>query len=247
MGETSGAVREWLDATRDQLRRKFVHDLDFLAFGRYRYFRTRTQVVMDVGANRGQSIASFLAMLPGVSIHAFEANPAFHDVLQAIADDCGGLVHVHRFGLGTTDASLDFYVPSAGGVPFLEEASTRLDYFELPWVKQKFNERGGLSLEVMRVDIRRGDGCGLRPDIVKIDVEGAEADVLAGMDGTVRGSLPVLLVENGDWHGVTSFLSARGYRAYRFLEEGQTLVPFFGETTNTFYIHDSVAADVLAS
>lgn len=247
MGNKSGAASEWLAATRDQLRRKFVHDLDFLAFGRYRYFRTRSRVVMDIEANRGQSIASFFAVLPGVRIHAFEANPAFHDVLQAIADECGGLVDVHRFGLGKTDASLDFYLPSAGGVSFLEEASTRLDYFELPWVKQKFNERGGLSLEVIRVDVRRGDGCGLRPDIVKIDVEGAEADVLAGLDGTVQGSRPVLLVENGDWHGVTAFLSARGYGAYRFLEEGQTLVPLFGETTNTFYLHESVVADVLAS
>jgi FkbM family methyltransferase len=248
MGETtSRAVAEWLAATREQLRRKVVHDLDFSAFGRYGYFRNHARVVMDIGANRGQSIASLLAMLPDVRIHAFEANPTFHDVLQEIADECGGQVDVHRFGLGKVNAWLDFYLPSGGGVPFLEEASTRLDYFELPWVKQKFDERGGLSLEVIRVEVRQGDNCGLRPDIVKIDVEGAEADVLAGLHETIRGSVPVLLVENGDWHGVTSFLAARGYEAYRFLQDERALVPFFGETTNTFYIHESAVAAVLAS
>ena len=236
-----------LRATREQLARQSVHDPDFQAFARYPFFRRHARVVMDVGANRGQSIASFLATLPDVEIHTFEANPAFHGVLEAVAANCAGRIHVYPFGLGKEDASVDLYLPKTGELAFPEEASTRRDYFELPWVKQKFEDRGGLSLDVIVVDVKRGDGCALRPDIVKIDVEGAEADVLAGLQDTIAASRPVLLVENADWHTVTAFLSHRGYQPYRFIEaDDGTLVPFFGETTNTFYIHQSRAAEVLA-
>ena len=245
-GSVSQAGAEWLAATREQLARKIVHDPDFLAFARYPFFRNRVEVVMDVGANRGQSIASFLATLPGVKIHAFEANPTFYDVLMAVAEECAGRVDVHRFGLGREAGSVEFHLPSGGGVPFLEEASTRRDYFELPWVKKKFEDRGGLSLETTRVEIRQGDACGVSPGVIKIDVEGAEAGVLAGLIGTIRASRPVLLIENSDWHGVTSFLSGLGYQPYRFLERERMLVPFFGETTNTFYIHQSLVSRVLA-
>ena len=242
----SRPAAEWLQATRHQLARRLVHDPDFRAFSTYRFFRDRVRVVMDVGANRGQSIASFLATLPGVKVHAFEANPAFHGVLRMVASECGGLVDVHPFGLGARAERLDFYLPSGGGVPFLEEATTRRDYFERPWVKKKFDERGGLGLEVIQVEVRRGDSCRLRPDIVKIDVEGAEADVLEGLRETIETARPVLLVENSDWHGTTSFLSPRGYKPFRFLEEERQLVPFFGETTNSFHIPESLVADVLA-
>src|SRR5262245_33461369 len=238
---------EWLVATKDQLARKFVHDLDFLAFARYPFFRRHTRVVMDVGANRGQSIASFLAVLPGVTIHAFEPNPLFHRVLMDVAADYAGSVHVYPVGLGRDETVVNLYLPAGGNVSFFEEASMRVDYFDLPWVKQRFVERGGLTLDVVSVNITPGDHFRLEPDVIKIDVEGAESDVLAGLRKTLDASCPVLLVENSDWHRVTSLLAPRGYSAYRFIEPEATLVPFFGTTTNTFYIHESQADRVLAT
>ena len=129
------------------------------------------------------------------------------------------------------------YVPWASGRPFVEESSTRPDYFQKPWVAEKFRERGGLHFEQHTVEIRRGDELELVPDIVKIDVEGAELDVLTGLRNTILQHTPTLFVENSDWHNVTPFLSDLGYSPFRWT--GADLVPFYGASTNAFYLQRS--------
>lgn len=194
-------------------------------------------VILDIGANRGQSIASLRAVFPEATIHAFEANPAFFQVLTGLAQRLPGPLEVHRFGLGRENASLRFHIPWVGEVAYLEESSTRLDYFDKPWVVEKFRARGVLRLEEIAVDVRIGDELGLHPDLVKIDVEGAEHDVLLGLRRTIETCRPFLPVENSEWHNVTAFLAAIGYRPFRWDGGECALVPFHGATTNTFYIH----------
>jgi FkbM family methyltransferase len=51
------------------------------------------------------------------------------------------------------------------------------------------------------------------PDVVKIDVEGAELDVLRGMAQTLRTSRPVIVCElHGTWSEVTGLLEAANYQ-----------------------------------
>jgi len=212
-----------------------LHDDEFAGFRR---ITAPVRLILDVGANRGQSIATLKVLFPDAIIHTFEANPLYAPVLEGLQTYFQGTVHVHGFGLGSQDATIPLYVPWALDTPFLEESSTRLDYYEKPWVAQKFRERGGLRLEKQIVDIRRGDDLGLAPDIIKIDVEGAEHDVLIGLHETILRHTPTLFVENSDWNNVTPYLSDLGYSPYRWV--GDDLVPYYGESTNTFYIHNSV-------
>jgi len=211
-----------------------LHDDEFAGFRR---IAAPTRLILDVGANRGQSIATLKILFPDAIIHAFEANPLYVPVLEGLQTFFHGTVHAHGFGLGSQDATIPLYVPWVSDTPFLEESSTRLDYYEKPWVAEKFRERGGLRLEKHLVDIRRGDDLELAPDVIKIDVEGAEHDVLIGLRETVLRHTPTLFVENSDWHNVTSYLSDLGYSPYRWT--GDELVPFYGTTTNTFYLHNS--------
>jgi len=74
------------------------------------------------------------------------------------------------------------------------------------------------------------------PDIIKVDVEGAEASVMRGLRETIAEFHPALLVENSDWHGVTAILDQLGYRPFRYDPEGHKLIPFSGTTANTFYL-----------
>jgi FkbM family methyltransferase len=71
------------------------------------------------------------------------------------------------------------------------------------------------------------------PDFVKIDVEGMELDVLAGMEETLRRHKPRLFIEihDGGAHGETGnaraavdWLGARGY-ALLHVESGETVTP----------------------
>ena len=47
-------------------------------------------------------------------------------------------------------------------------------------------------------------GTGLTPDVVKIDVEGAELAVVRGMAGTLRRAAPIVTLETGDYAGMDS-------------------------------------------
>ncbi|UNP28627.1 class I SAM-dependent methyltransferase [Lysobacter gummosus] len=220
-----------------QLRNKEVHDPDFQALAWIDHHVRPIRTVLDVGANGGQTIASVRAVLgEAVEIHSFEANPKLWPGLERIAQESGGAVHVHRSALGTQAGELILHVPSSGGQVFLEESTFDPSQFDKPWVREKYLARGGQAPELlqMRVPVERGDDCALRPDLIKVDVEGFEASAIRGLLRTIVEFQPVLLVENSDWHNVTELLSELGYRPFRW-DDG-AMNPFHGATTNTFYL-----------
>jgi FkbM family methyltransferase len=221
--------------TLGQLRAAQVHDADFEAFRAWAGGEVRC--ILDIGANRGQSAASLHVSFPEAAIHCFEANPIFFPVLDEVAAAIGPRCRIHPYGLGRRTGEFSLYIPWAGGRPWLEESSTRLGYYELPWVAAKFAERGRLTLQEVRAQIREGDALGLEPQLIKIDVEGAENEVLLGLTETIRKCRPMLLVENSDWARVTHTLGAMGYRPYRWDAQSLRFVEFSGATTNTFYLH----------
>lgn len=94
-----------------------------------------------------------------------------------------------------------------------------------------------MRLEQIEVDVRAGDELGLRPEVVKVDVEGAEHDVLLGLRGTLEATKPTLLVDNSDWHNVTPLLRELGYEPYRWEVAENVFVQYYGTSVNTFYIH----------
>jgi FkbM family methyltransferase len=219
-----------------QYEARAFHDPDFAAFLVMPPGSVR--VILDVGANRGQSIVSLRVAFEHAHIHGFEANPVFFDVLHALVAAIPGPVTIGQHGLGRANGKVPFYIPWSAEVAYLEESSMRRDYYSAPWVVEKYRERGGgLRLEERVVEIRAGDELGIHPDLVKIDVEGAEHDVLLGLTRTIESARPHLLVENSDWNHVTPFLEALGYRAYRWEPDRRLFVAFHGQTTNTFYLH----------
>jgi FkbM family methyltransferase len=126
-------------------------------------------VVVDAGANIGAFTLRCASRYRGVSIQAYEPNPAARDVLRrnVTANGLGGRVTIWPEALGRTDGAIHFQVAGAsleGGV------AAAGDSIEIPSV----------SLET--VVARAGGAVAL----LKIDVEGAEADVFEGGAGSVR-------------------------------------------------------------
>ena len=135
----------------------------------------------DVGANIGNH-ALFMA-LHGCSVHAFEPfAPVRAALLVKIAANPGLDIRVHDFALGEEDATLAFAPPSGAnpGTGSFAPDETRVGTLELP--------------------VRQGDAAfaelALPPiGILKIDVEGFEAQVLAGLSARLTCDRPVILFE----------------------------------------------------
>jgi FkbM family methyltransferase len=112
-----------------------------------------------------------------------------------------GHVRVQAEALGRAD----------GDFPFRVSAVT--SWGKLADVGPVAQEQGLINVPVCRLDSLE-PGTGLRsPNIIKIDVEGAEVDVLAGGMELLRKARPMLLIElHGTNVPVTLALDDLGYR-----------------------------------
>ncbi|TGD83801.1 FkbM family methyltransferase [Mycolicibacterium sp. CH28] len=198
---------------------------------------------LDIGANRGQTIASFRLYHPQIPIVAFEPNLAFVRQLtsQFIHD---GAVTVHPFGLGNESGHFNLYIPYYRGFMFDGLASFDWDAAH-DWINSTtiygFNARH-LKIERVECEVRPWDEVETFPGLVKIDVQGFEASVLEGGLQTIRNYRPVLLLENSTDHRPEEILAAEGYRraCYRngLMEIGQP-----GDR-NTFYLPEEAAETI---
>ena len=140
-------------------------------------------VFVDVGANVGHHTL-FAAPLCA-HVHAFEP---FASVRAAMREKLTlnriGNVTVYDCGLGESTAELPFFAPTTD---LANQASGSF----VPWHSPQNPAAGALP-------IRRGDDCLrdlTRLDLVKIDVEGYERSVLAGLRETIDRLRPSVLFE----------------------------------------------------
>jgi len=212
------------------------HEDDFKAFGAMCGSEGAMRL-LDCGANVGQSTASLLMNCPHGHLISFEPNPLYEPVLAGLRDELGA----ERFdfaieGLSDHDETMDLHVPFVDGRPYLQEAAMDLRQFDKPGVGERLRSYGSyIQFESFPARFVTGDSKRLDIDVVKIDAEGSELWVLFDMLQTIRRCQPVLLVENNDWHEVTSFLGGLGYCCYRWEAELGKPVPMYGASTNSFY------------
>jgi FkbM family methyltransferase len=167
---------------------------------------------MDIGANAGYFSLLF-AMCVGNSgrVISFEPLPQIFDVLQRniALNSYETRVRCECLALADTSGFKEFtYRTEAltGGGSLLA------------------TEPAGLSTEITkaRVQVMQGDEYDYQRDLlsrvnfIKVDVEGAEGLVLAGLRQTIVDSNPVILIEMHDFSGSTAgrvlpFLKALGY------------------------------------
>jgi FkbM family methyltransferase len=158
-------------------------------------------VVMDVGANLG---GHSLAMAPHArEIHAFEPFQPLADHVKALAArNSRTNIVVHDFGLGNETSEKEYYLDTAS-------ANSGTGSF----IADHAGAPRAAKLRVVRGDEWAGERM---IDFVKIDVEGFEGFVLAGLRETLTRSEPVILMEVTE----TSMRTIEGLRGLA------TLVPF---------------------
>jgi FkbM family methyltransferase len=136
---------------------------------------------VDIGANRGLILEFMSAASPGRHL-AFEPLPALAQQLQ---DRFPG-VDVRAMALSDqpgADVEFDYYAdePAFSGFPDRRSAPSKL-------AVQK------ISVPVSTLDAEIG---AMEPRVIKIDVEGAEQEVMAGAIATIRKHRPMVVFEHG--------------------------------------------------
>lgn len=200
-----GGMRLKLDL-QESLQRDFLFGL----FDRYELELLQRQLrsggdFVDVGAHIGMyTVAAALALRGRGRVLAFEPNPAAR---RQLLENLGlnGCDDVVVSGRAVADAE---------GEAFLHVPDTRDPSFS-SLEEGRFAEGEPVLVETTTVDLEVA-AAGMRPAMVKIDVEGAELRVLAGMERTLDAR-PALLVEVSEKSGaeLEGQLGRLGYRAFR--------------------------------
>lgn len=203
-----------------------------------RYVRDRIgradPVLFDVGANIGGYSEELRRCFgPAARIFAFEPGLETYTMLRQRAESLGQ-IRTFNFGLGKTAASVKLYTPSAGAA-IASIYHMRADH---PWATDSTEQ-----IELRTLDeVCRLEGIDAI-DFLKIDVEGAELDVLQGGRSLLdSGRVRFIQFEFGfrQVDSRTFFrdffeLLDKQYRIARIVGDGLCPLPRYGEELEVFY------------
>jgi FkbM family methyltransferase len=154
------------------------------------------EVIVDAGANRGQSIDAIGMFQPDTMIHAFEPNPLLAERLAVMFEGKKSLT-LHRFGLGDADSDQPLFVPYYHG--FMYDGLASFDRAEASsWLSADTvagYDPSRLELRETTCSIRKLDDFGLKVAFLKLDVQGFEKHLLQGGAATLLASRPLILME----------------------------------------------------
>lgn len=220
-------VQVFFDPTGPWQKKIINNTYDTFLFERLNHDEMRGKVIFDIGAHIGfHSI--YFARLTGQNgkVCSFEPNPKNVERLNLILDkntDIKNIVSVYSVAvsdiLGEEEFSMSDDIESgrsSGG--FIDTADTI-------WERGAFKQRGFTEMRVKTVPIdsfKEILGIQETPDVIKIDVEGAESLVLIGAKNTIMSKKPIILMEVHsmiNMFNVVSFLTSVNYELKILKEE----------------------------
>lgn len=140
-------------------------------------------VFIDVGANIGLMSIFAASKFPKSKVIAFEAHPNTVELLNRNVE-LNGIQNIEVFdkALGNAIGKIkifDNWQVNRGGASTVVQGKDSKSF----------------EVDLIRLDDTLND---LIPDMIKVDVEGAELDVLKGAEGLIKRFLPTLIVEISD-------------------------------------------------
>ena len=179
----------------------------------------RPGTLVDIGAHAG-GMTLALADLPWTRILAFEPLPTAYARLEAAVRARWGHIPAHVVlrceALGEASGHLALEVPVVGGVAQEQWASVAKDYAALQADDPRIDAVRRYDVPVLPLDALELDDV----TAIKLDVEGAEEEVLRGAAATLRRCRPVLSVEieerhrRGSTRRVPDLLALCGYEGW---------------------------------
>ncbi len=166
--------------------------------------------IWDVGAFKGEWTKEVMAYAPRANFTLFEPNVTHNAILS------GMNVKIFNFLLGNIDSSVEFYSHGGSGDSIFPE------FNELSQVRSSFRIQECHKIETLLArepELRT-------PDFLKLDVQGAELEILKGA-GTMLSSIKIILLEcpivNYNWgspniHDYLEFMYQHNFVPYFITE-----------------------------
>lgn len=155
----------------------------------------RPGTIVDAGAHDGR-LTLPLSALPNTHVIAFEPLPTVFSKLKRKIENIGALVTVRPEALSDRAGSFVLSVPTVGGVDQEEWASLAKDYEALRRDDPRIDAVRDYTVPTLTLDsLNLTDVTAM-----KIDVEGAEQEMLTGALSTLRRCRPILSIEIEERH-----------------------------------------------
>lgn len=152
------------------------------------------RTVIDVGANEGQFARQALSVFPAARVISFEPLPPSAERLREFAKGTQGRLTVHQVALGSSKAELPMYHHSqhSPSSSLLQTTNDCENYFP------QTRAQSLIEVQVRRLDdVISESGEPLEhPVLIKVDVQGYEAEVLAGSEQTLMKSQACIIEIN---------------------------------------------------
>jgi FkbM family methyltransferase len=227
---------------------RYPHEADFKVFD---HLSNTRALVLDVGASRGQSALSVLRRTRHIRVVSFEPNQKHRWSLLTIL-----LLHPIRFrfrllAAGDMPGQATLYIPGKRASGLSAQSSLDPAEFEKEYVRERlardgFDASDQSAFRRLDVPVLPLDELKLEADMIKLDVEGYEAQALKGLHHTLRKRYPVLLIEVNNKQRWLPVLEEIGYAFYHYDPVAGLLEPASqpGEKLNLFCIHPASATIV---
>lgn len=232
----------YVQENRIQAWSKHLHERDFEVFGWLR--GSKEFLVVDAGAHRGHSAISILSQASNAKVISFEPNVNLRPALEWVQRRYEPRFSYQLVGLGDHGKYAQLLVPQVGRWTVSTAASVRASEFDKEYVlerlKKETNSKGLVNFVPVSVEIKPLDSFGLRPHVIKIDVEGMEAEVIKGALETLRSCFPIILLELNNHMESMELLEPTGYELFEYSSAIECLIPMTESEDlplNAFAVH----------
>ncbi len=151
-------------------------------------------LLLDIGANTGQSAFSFAVVTPQSSILSLEPNPRCETELKMVKRLLGKRFNYRIAAAGASAGHLTLYIPVKGTTELTQEGSFFPEVLQDELAFGRFGKPDSIAERL--VPVLKLDDMKLQPAGIKIDVQGHEISVLEGLRNTIETCRPLIMIEN---------------------------------------------------
>lgn len=213
-------IKIFFDQTGPWQSKMIDNSYDTYLFDRVRKMDLKNKVIFDIGAHIGFHSFYFSRLVgPGGKVYAFEPNKYNLERFGLILDNNKDLkqnISIFDSAISDKTGISEFNINS--DVESGRSSGNFIDSADTFWSRKTYDQKGFKKTQVKTVSldsISKELGIYDQPDIIKIDVEGAENLVLSGATQTLTSKRPILFVEIhsiSNMFRVTKTLTSLGYK-----------------------------------